>query len=149
MGMRASLVALTPDQSEDAPETPDTAPRIDIDKAWHGIHFLLTAEPWSGKPPFVDVLMGGKEIGEDNGYGHPRIVSPDQVRAVAAALGPLTRDELAARFDADAMKAAEIYPQIWHEGDGARDYLMGHYVRLRDFYIGAAKRGDAVLVSVV
>ena len=31
---------------------------IDIDKAWHGIHYLLTGTAWGGDPPASWVIFG-------------------------------------------------------------------------------------------
>lgn len=30
---------------------------LNIDKAWHGIHFLLTGDPWGGEPPLKYVVL--------------------------------------------------------------------------------------------
>lgn len=148
MGMTGQLIALKAALVADAPRAPRSAPRLDIDKAWHGIHFLLTGEVSTATPPLGDAVMGGTPVGEDEGYGPARLLSAEQVKAVAEALKPLTREIVAARFDAEAMANAQVYPSIWDEGEGALDYLMMHYDELRAFYLRAAKRGDAVLVSV-
>ena len=34
----------------------------DLDKAWHGIHYLLTKSAWDGEPPLNFLLLGGKEV---------------------------------------------------------------------------------------
>ena len=56
---------------------------IDIDKAWHGIQFLLANDPWGGEPPLANAVLGGTEIGDDVGYGPARYLNADEVRAVA------------------------------------------------------------------
>src|SRR3990167_6610036 len=35
----------------------------DMDKAWHGAHFVLTETAWEGKPPLDFLVRGGREIG--------------------------------------------------------------------------------------
>src|ERR1700733_10559446 len=86
---------------------------LDVDKAWHGIHFLLNGEAWEGTPP-LDFIVGGQAIGDiDVGYGPARGFSADEVAAIAAALHPITAETLRARFDPAAMMAADIYPTIW------------------------------------
>src|SRR5262245_17894050 len=53
---------------------------LDIGKAWHGIHFLLTGSTWHGDPPLSWVVMGGVPIGPDIfGYGPVRYLLPEQV----------------------------------------------------------------------
>jgi hypothetical protein len=70
--------------------------RLSVDKAWHGLHFLLNGDPWSGSPP-LDFIVGGEAIGEvDVGYGPARGFSSAQVAAIHEALAPITWDELRA-----------------------------------------------------
>ncbi|HLN65323.1 MAG TPA: DUF1877 family protein, partial [Symbiobacteriaceae bacterium] len=50
----------------------------DVDKAWHGIHFLLNGDPWEGEGPLYDAVLGGDAIGETDGdYGPTRCLTPD------------------------------------------------------------------------
>ena len=43
---------------------------VDLDKAWHAIHFLLAASAWEGEGLRAFLLVGGKELGDvDVGYG--------------------------------------------------------------------------------
>lgn len=119
----------------------------DIDKAWHGIHFLLTGSPSGGVGPLAAAIMGGEEIGEDAGYGPARYLEPEEVKSIAQALADASTEDLAKRYSPKALTAADIYPGIWEqEGDEAFDYLAGYYEDMVDFYKAAAKRGDAVLL---
>jgi hypothetical protein len=121
---------------------------IDLDKAWHGIHYLLNGTAEGGDEPYSLVILGGQEIGEDLGYGPARLLFPDQVADIAGALRELDADALEARFDAAAMEEAQIYPgQIWsRDGQEALDYLLHHYAQLVDFYEAAAARGDGMIL---
>ena len=127
------------------PEGEEGTKSIDIDKAWHGIHFMLTGDIWGGVAPLCNVVLGGTEIGEDVGYGPAHYIGVDEVRAVAAALRDLPREELAKRFDAAAMSKNGIYPEIWDEGEDALDYLLHWYESLRAYYLDAASKGNAML----
>src|SRR5687768_10108992 len=63
-----------------------------LDKAWHGLHFLLTGSAWEGSPP-LDFLVAGEPIGEEEiGYEPPRAHSSETVAEVAAALAPIDQD---------------------------------------------------------
>jgi hypothetical protein len=44
---------LYPDEEQDSDE------RLDIDKTWNIIHFLLTGDALQGAPPQRDVILGG------------------------------------------------------------------------------------------
>ena len=72
-----------------------------------------------------------------------------RVARIADALGKLDGAALRARYDARAMSAAAVYPEIW-DGDepDALDYLVGHFETLRETYREAAAAGDYVLVAI-
>ncbi len=123
---------------------------IDVDKAWHGIHFLLTNSTWGGEPPWNFIVSEGSTIGdEDVGYGPVRGFTSTEVRDIANALESLAPEQLSERFDPKAMMKAEIYPEIWDRPpaeDDTRSYVIDYYDSLRDFVAGAAASGEALLV---
>jgi hypothetical protein len=92
-----------------APGTPGHS--VSIDKAWHGLHYLLCGKLEPAPGPLGQAVFGGTEIGEDQGYGPARYFSPQQVAEIAAALqSPSLERELHARFDAEAMTQLGIIP---------------------------------------
>jgi hypothetical protein len=61
-----SIIALL---EEDAGSPDD----LDVDKAWHGIHFLLCGQAWESPFP-LGFILGGEEVGDvDVGYGPARV----------------------------------------------------------------------------
>ena len=125
---------------------------VDLDKAWHGIHFMLAGVAWGGAMPAATLVSGGREIGEDVGYGPARLLSPAEVTAFDDHLKSVTPEVFDARFEAQAMLDAQIYPQIWDrdlngEPDG-RPYINEFFVVLRDCVAAAARNGDAMLVTI-
>src|SRR5688572_4637046 len=71
---------------------------VDVDKAWHCLHFLLTGTAWEGDPPLNFIVAGGSEVGdEDVGYGPARGFSSPEVRAIADALDGIDHTVLARR----------------------------------------------------
>lgn len=133
--------------NDEAAETPK--PVVDLDKAWHGIHYLLTGAAWSlGDGPAGEAILGGEQIGGDQGYGPVRLLRPEAVGRVAAALRGVSIEELRSRFDPDAMTAAEIYPDMWTRDD-FDEYLARYFTELRDFYAEAAANGQAALIAIV
>jgi Domain of unknown function (DUF1877) len=120
---------------------------LDVDKAWHGLHFLLTGSAWEGSFPLNFIVTGGEEVGDDLGYGPARGLTSADVRTIAAALEPLTPHELGQRFDAQRMAELQIYPDGWiHDPDGERAYLLEYYTDLRAFVDRTTERGHALLV---
>ena len=143
---------LHPDDDADFDPATWTPPdnQTDLDKAWHGLHYLLTGSSWEGEPPFDFLLNGGEEIGEvDVGYGPARAIRAGDVQRIAAALAPLDEDTLRGRFDAAAMTALEIYPATWDRGDaGDLDYLLSYFDTLKAFVCEAAERRQALVLSL-
>jgi hypothetical protein len=121
---------------------------LSLDKAWQGVHFLLTGTVDATPEPLGQAVLGGQEVGEDDGYGPPRLMDPATVAEVATALSGLTDDEVRARFDTRTMQAMDVYPQIWDEDNVLEDYLMPFVQALRQFYARASHRGAAVLLAV-
>ena len=133
-----------PEQVSEALFTTHEEDAVDVEKAWHGIHFLLTGKVVPGDGPLDNVVFGRAPVGdEDLGYGPAMATDAADVPAVAAALEAVTDDELRARFDPEAMD--EIYPNIWDEGDEALDYLIDNLQEVRAFYRNAAAQGHAVI----
>src|SRR5829696_3506561 len=125
---------------------------LDLDKAWHGVHFLLTGSADEVDGPAGYLLAGGEDIGDD-GDGDPgaRLLGPAQVRDFAALLAALDDDEVARRFDPARMTALGIYPDIWERPeatDAPRAFALDAFAELRTFAAAAAAAGDAVVVRV-
>ena len=119
---------------------------LDLDKAWHGLHYLFTGEVYGGPRPLSLAIVGGTDIGPDVGYGPARYLTAEEVATVAEALAALTPDALAQRFDPQDMETKQIYPGSWvSEGNEAFEYLLYPFAQLQKFYADAASRGDAIL----
>jgi hypothetical protein len=122
---------------------------LDIDKAWHGIHFLLTGTAWEGEPPLDFLVKGGAEVGDvDVGYGPARGFRSDEVRVLWQALEPRTAATLRSAYDPERMRKLEIYPDGWRSAteDNLDDYFLFYFDELRQFIEGAVKEREALLV---
>lgn len=111
--------------------------RCDLEKAWHGIHYLLTGSAWEGDAPLDFLVNGGRQVGKiDPNHGPVRAFRADETRAIYDSLSALSPYELRKRFNARDMTAKEIYPEIWTrsvlEEDSLR-YLMDNLDKLRAF----------------
>jgi hypothetical protein len=136
------------------PETFEDRSDLDLDKAWDGLHFLLTGADDEARPPLDFLVTGGEEIGDEEvGYGPARAYRSSQVREIAAALAPLSPDVLIERFDPAGMAAHGIYPEIiWEreeEHDDQREWLRDSYAALRDLVLGAARDGLGLIVYII
>lgn len=124
----------------------------DLDKAWHGIHFLLTGSDWEGDPPLNFLVAGGIPVGDiDVGYGPARVFRSIEVAEIHKALGDLQEDDLRNRFQPDVMMKKDIYPTIWDrdpKDDDALGYLLEHFAKLKKFVSNAADKGLGIVVTM-
>ena len=111
--------------------------RCDLEKSWHGIHYLLTGSAWEGDPPLDFLVNGGRQVGRiDSEHGPVRAFRASEAQAIYQSMSSLSPYELRKRFNARDMAAKEIYPDIWTrsvlEEDSLR-YLMDNLDKLRAF----------------
>lgn len=149
MGMYLHLFQVDPENvdsewngARSEPETVDEAggnpagsvPSLSLEKAWHGLHYLMSGSAAEGEEPWNFLLLGGEPLGDDTGYGPPRYFDPDSVRRLNLVLRNLSDEQLWSRFDADTMENEGVYPGIWdeEEADLKEEYLE-YFHELKDF----------------
>jgi hypothetical protein len=157
-GMRMTLFAINSKAIAEAKKDPrkleafietEGPHSLDIDKSWHGIHYLLTGNASKPEAGIGQIILGGKEIGEDQGYGPAHYFTAEEVKELAVLLKKETPEKLAARYNPMAMQKADIYPEIWVRDDKeALEYLLEYYKRIVDFYARAAKHNQAILFVI-
>jgi len=136
---RLAVAGLAPD---------DLSEPLSIEKAWHGVHFLLARTTYEPTEPPGDAVLGGMPIGEDLGYGPVRIKTPEDVTQTSSALAALDLGVLRQGIQATALTVAEIYPGGWDPDDGALDWVLDAVSELRDFYARCAVAGHGMLLYI-
>ena len=135
------------------PLEPGEGAATDLDKAWHGIHYLLTGTAWEGDPPLDALLRGGREMPDiDVGYGAPRTLTAAETLTFANALAALSDDELRRRFAPADMTQLEIYPEIWDRDPSEDDtlgYLLEYALRLREHLADAVAQRRGLLIMLM
>jgi hypothetical protein len=121
---------------------------IDVNKAWQAIHFLLVGEPYGGALPLGFILGDcGAVIGDvDVGYGPARAFVSDEVRAIAHALRELDGAALMARWNAEAVRGADIYGVDPDNVAEEAQYVSGHFDALKGFLEKLAAEGSGLIV---
>ena len=142
-----------PEQNHHA-YAPPPGEQIDIDKAWHGLHYLLTGTAWDGDGPQSFIINGGREIGDvDVGYGPARAFRPEEVKELHHTLKNISLGDLRARYNAKKMSELDIYPDIWeytarpeHDNSEAMLYLLEHFNAMRKFIGRTAEECKGLVV---
>ena len=118
----------------------ESAPMIDLDKEWHGLHFLLTGSPDPTDDPLSIILGEYESVGEDEGYGPPFIIPAHALKSFAQAVAELDEASLKERYNTDEMVAQKVYlSEMYHrEGDEGLNFLKERLDELKDFASKAA-----------
>lgn len=132
--------------------TDDEVIDIDLDKAWHGIHYMLTKSAWEGEAPLNFLLKGGIAVGNiEVGYGPARVFTSNEVHRINTALKPIDGNFLKSRFDPTEMTRVQIYPDIWQRGpeeDDTFGYCEEYFGILKSFVAQAADRNLGILICL-
>jgi hypothetical protein len=133
----AAGIPIQPPASGSAPASGKGA-SISLDKAWHGVHYLMCGKAEPGTDLASQAIMGGTDIGDDLGYGPARYFDANKVAALAKELSrPNLEAEMMARWDPDQMANLGIYPGQFDSTDD-RQWLMDAFRNLRKFYVDAS-----------
>lgn len=102
---------------------------VDLDKAWHCLHYLLSGSPRGGEGPLSFLLTGGTPVGTEDlgGMGPARVFRPGELGSVADALAPVREQKLLARFDPKQLEKLDIYPGRWSALNLRSEYELGYY----------------------
>jgi hypothetical protein len=127
----------------------EEGPDIDLDRAWHGLHYLLagTARETAGPRGYI---LGGHRIGEVCvGYGPARALTSQEVAVFDDLLQCISSEDLAKRFNPEALMQDGVYPEIWDRAltgeDNPIEYLVEHFVQLKQFVAAAHRDGVGVI----
>jgi Domain of unknown function (DUF1877) len=125
-----------------------TANRISLEKAWHGLHYLLTGDVWEGHGPLAFLLTGGEQLGDDEESPIRRFTA-DETRQIHLALTVISDEILWSRFDATQMEEHEIYPGIWDEDEeDIREEYLDYFHELKKVVASAAQTNQGLLVTL-
>jgi Domain of unknown function (DUF1877) len=120
---------------------------FDVDKAWHGIHYLLNKRIWKGKKPLFNVVLGGTELDFEFGYGNVRYLTVKEVSEVSEVLNKLNLEQLKKNYNPKKFTRKKIYPDIW-DNDISFEYLLGNLEGLINFYQKATTNNEAVILFI-
>jgi hypothetical protein len=127
----------------------DGCERVVIDKAWHAIHYALNGSRLGGDEPLNFLVSEGTPVGEvDVGYGPARVLTSQQVRALAAALATVAPDDLGKRVDMKTLDDEIIYPGGWQRNGFDVDYVVSKYSAMRSLIEQLAERGEGLVLYI-
>jgi hypothetical protein len=132
---------------------PPEGAMLDLDKAWPGIHFLLTGAAGTGEKPLDFLVCGGSPIGKDE--DGLLAIGADDIRAIAQALAAFDRDALLHRYQPARMRELGIVPpDRWQDVDVPEmfeddfNWLFEYFEPLQAFLTDAVANGLGVVKVV-
>lgn len=137
------------------PESEEELEVLCIEKAWEGIHFLLTGQTlpekyldFDDQNPLNSLIFGGQTIVEDIdlGYGPGRYLTADQVIEINKALKQIKKEELALKYDVTIFRESSVYPFEWQKEDA--DYLLEYWDEIVQFYDDASNKENAIIFYI-
>ncbi|MEW4369006.1 YfbM family protein [Paenibacillus kandeliae] len=128
----------------------DNERRLDIDKAWQGIHFWLCEELYDGAPPqgyIVPMRADQALLLEPYGAFY---LYPQQVQQAVDWLDTMNEEQLRLLYRFSDMVSDEIYPIF--EGEDEQEfynYLHEYLLEIQKFYkqVAAAEQGVVFYIS--
>ncbi|WP_214758813.1 YfbM family protein [Exiguobacterium sp. s146] len=149
--MRISAEELTgllqePDRFEQLLE--DEERQTDIDKAWHGLYFLLTGSTdldEIDRHSLGKVVFGGDVIDEETGIAY---LTPEEVADLSTRLQFIELDALEARYDVTTMNEQELYPFEREWGREEKQYLLDQFDELKRVFAQAAREREALVTWI-
>ena len=104
-----------------------------IDKAWGGINYLLTGEAWTGTYPTGFMYDGGVILNNGSEDFAVQAFRSNQAIEILNALKAFDYDTLKSRYDPQAMRDNEVYPDLeWNDAD-FEEYLWPNFQTLIKF----------------
>jgi len=135
----------------DAEDSDEGSNVCDIDKSWDALSFLLTgfgpSELKKAEAPLSWVIFGAQILDEnqDLGYGPAGYLTSDQVSDLNNALNRIPISQLKENYDPAKMNELGIYPNFWENNEDEIDYLINHFIKLKEFYKISSLNGQAVI----
>lgn len=127
---------------------------LDLDKAWHGLHYLLTGTAWGDEEPGCYLVLGGEQVGDEEehviSYGPARVLLPEQVASFYQVVAALTPADLSARFNPTEMTELNIYPGGWNtEAAESEEWLQHSFAELQEFLQRTTARRMAIVTTIM
>jgi hypothetical protein len=123
---------------------------LSLQKSWHILHYLLTGHLDGASAP-GNILMSGEELGDDVGYGPPRLHSEKETDEFARFLQAQELDRLQQRIKFKEMSRLVIYGVPSGRGvpgsfeREVREEVATYFPRLRDYVAKMASKEYGVL----
>lgn len=120
----------------------------DFGKSWHILHFLFTGTMEDGEFPQNFIVVGGKEVGEDFGYGPIRTFNAAEVKEINSFLKTLDTNALRHKMNLKDLQENDIYPAYAAENLEQLDWVFEELDPLRNFISSTSDKNLGLYVYI-
>lgn len=118
---------------------------VDLDKAWHGIHFLLTGEVWTGAFPKGFLIAGGRDMGSSESV---RSFTAAETRQISNEIEAVSADDLRKSYVPQRFVQNDIYPALEWQDEDFEGYLLPYFQDLKAFLKMCAENDCGFVLTV-
>lgn len=136
----------------------DDEQSADLDKAWDGLHFLITGydsddsdnHQKSERNLLIYQAFFGKDVLNECLEVAVGYIDNNTVKRAALELEKTDIDALLDDVDFKKFSEKELYPDIWDEADSEflKDYLKENFAELLEFYQKIAKNNQSAIIII-
>jgi Domain of unknown function (DUF1877) len=126
---------------------------LDLEKSWHMLHYLFTGHihPWNAPG---DALLTGEGLGEDVGYGPPRLHNEKETLDFARFLATVDLARIQEHVNYREMSRIGVYAMPMGPGSESeyevelRAEVASYFPRLRDYVTKMADKQNGLLLWI-
>ncbi|MFX3631466.1 MAG: YfbM family protein [Candidatus Pristimantibacillus sp.] len=124
--------------------------KLDIDKAWQGIHYVLTGKDYDGVQPLGNVVPMLDDQSLDLHDFSVFYLYPEQVKAAVEAISEYSQEQFTDKFEQNNPIEEQVYPAGSDEDyQEFLEYLFQYFTALQSFYRSIAAAGNGVIFYII
>jgi hypothetical protein len=122
---------------------------LDIDKDWDALRYALGMKSIATdeKPALLFLFEGGTDTGMECTYGTIRLLSPQIVKDISAALTQIPVESVKQRLDVGQFRKHDIYPDGSSWTKQSVNYVLLTFDAAKDFFSRASASQDIVIAG--
>lgn len=126
-------------------------PALELQKSWHILHYTMSGNVW-GAGSTGDALVAGEDLGNDMGYGPPRLHDPASTKAFGDFIAALDLEQIQSRIQYQELLNLRVYGVPMGRGseaqfeDELRTEVATYFPQLRDYVKRMSQKGNGLLI---
>lgn len=126
-------------------------PALELQKSWHILHYTFSGNVWPVGSA-GDALLTGEDLGNDMGYGPPRLHDPATTKAFGDFIATLDLGQIQSRIKYRELLSLRVYGLPMGGGSEAqfeeelRLEVASYFPQLRGYVARMSQKGNGLLI---